>query len=187
MNFLFAQLNIDSACVIGASSGGRLAIDFALDYQKKVSSLVLVGAVVGGFSYTNHFYTRGGYLPSDLSDTQQRLLYHASYDPYEIYYENTNAKKKAIELVMSNPRKLDHTHDNSNRSQTTPSYLRLNEIKVPVLILTGEYDIPDVQAHAGVINAGVSNSKRIIIPKSGHLIPLEQPDLFNQIVDDFLK
>ena len=88
---------------------------------------------------------------------------------------------------MNNPRKIDHTHANSNRSQTTPSYLRLNEIKIPVLILTGEYDIPDVQAHAGVINAGVSNSTRIIIPKSGHLIPLEQPDLFNQTVDDFLK
>ena len=184
---LFTQLKIDSACLIGASSGGRLAIDFALSYPKRVTSLVLVGAVVGGFSYTNHFYTRGGHLPSDINDDRQRLLYYASDDPYEIYYENTAAKKKAIELVMNNPRKIDHTHSTAKTSQTTPSYLRLNEIKVPVLILTGEYDIPDVQAHAGVINAGISGSKRIIIANSGHLIPFEQPDLFNEAVDIFLK
>ncbi|MCX6223167.1 MAG: alpha/beta hydrolase, partial [Bacteroidia bacterium] len=55
------------------------------------------------------------------------------------------------------------------------------------LILVGEFDIPDVHAHSGAINAGIKGSARIIIPKSGHLIPIEQPALFNEAVNDFLK
>ena len=62
----------------------------------------------------------------------------------------------------------------------------LSEIKVPTLILVGEYDIPDVHAHAGAINAGIQNSKREIIPRSGHLIPIEQPGLFIKSVLNFL-
>jgi len=63
----------------------------------------------------------------------------------------------------------------------------LSEIKVPALVLVGEYDIPDVHAHAGVIEFGIPDAKREIILKSGHLIPLEQPEAFNESVLRFLK
>jgi pimeloyl-ACP methyl ester carboxylesterase len=185
LNTLFTQLKIDRACLIGASSGGRLAIDFTLMYPQKASSMILVGAVVGGFSFTKHFNTRGGHLPSDLKDNQKESLYYASDDPYEIYHENKAAKNKIIELVKNNPIRIYGSQIIA--SQKTPAYKRLNEINIPVLILCGEFDIPDVHAHAGAINAGISNSRRIVIPKAGHLIPMEQPDLFNETVASFLK
>lgn len=185
LNTLFTQLKIDRACLIGASSGGRLAIDFTLMYPQKASSMILVGAVVGGFSFTKHFNTRGGHLPSDLKDNQKESLYYASDDPYEIYHENKAAKNKIIELVKNNPIRIYGSQIIA--SQKTPAYKRLNEINIPVLILCGEFDIPDVHAHAGAINAGISNSRRIVIPKAGHLIPMEQPDLFNETVANFLK
>ena len=62
LNRLFIQLNIDKAIIFGMSSGGRLAIDFALTYPEKVEGLVLVGAVVSGFGYTSHMQTRGGHF-----------------------------------------------------------------------------------------------------------------------------
>ena len=54
-------------------------------------------------------------------------------------------------------------------------------------MLVGEFDIPDVHAHAGAIEAGISGAKREIIYNSGHLIPIEQPDAFNSAVEQFLK
>jgi hypothetical protein len=68
-----------------------------------------------------------------------------------------------------------------------PAARFLSEIKVPTLVLVGEYDIPDVHSHAGVIQFGIPNAKRKIILKSGHLIPLEQPEAFNASVMKFLK
>jgi tetratricopeptide (TPR) repeat protein len=58
---------------------------------------------------------------------------------------------------------------------------------MPVLILVGEFDIPDVHAHSGAIQAGIPNAKREIIFNSGHLIPLEQPEAFNSTVLKFLN
>lgn len=185
LNTLFTQLKIDKACLIGASSGGRLAIDFALSNPQKVSSMILVGAVVGGFSFTRHFNTRGGHLPPDLKDEQKESLYYASEDPYEIHCENKAARNKTIELVKNNPKRIYGSQIIA--SQKIPAYKRLNEINIPVLILCGEFDIPDVHAHAGAINAGIPDSRRVIIQKAGHLIPLEQPDLFNEAVANFLK
>lgn len=184
LNRVFIQLNIDKAIVFGMSSGGRLAIDFALTYPEKVDGLVLVGAVVSGFGYTSHMHTRGGkYDPRKYTDPVRVHEYYIMEDPYEIYSENTVAKERVMKLLPGLARE--------NRVPTQPAakvaVRSLSEIKVPALILVGEFDIPDVHAHAGAINAGIANSKREIIPRSGHLIPIEQPALFNEAIMDFLN
>ncbi len=182
---LFTQLRVDRASLIAMSSGGRLAIDFTLQYPDKVSSLILVGAVVGGFPYTQHFYNRGGHLPAGLKTDDERTHYYVVEDPYEIYRANKAATEKAVQLVKNNPRKGHGSA--SDRPPGKHPYQRLDEIKVPALILVGEFDIPDVHAHAGAIQAGIADSKRDIIPKAGHLIPLEQPALFNDAVEKFFE
>jgi 3-oxoadipate enol-lactonase len=184
LNDLYTQLQVDRASLIAMSSGGRLAIDFTLRFPEKVSSLILVGAVVGGFPYTQHFYSRGSHLPADLKTTEERALYYAKDDPYEIFRENVAAEEKVVQLVKNNPRRGHGSAVGPRPAK--PAYLRLNEIKVPALILVGEFDIPDVHAHAGAIQAGIANSKRDIIPNSGHLIPIEQPERCNEIVAKFL-
>jgi pimeloyl-ACP methyl ester carboxylesterase len=184
LNQLFIQLKIDEAIIFGMSSGGRLSIDFILTYPEKVSGLVLVGAVVSGFGYTSHMNTRGGHFdPQKMTDPVKVNEYFIKDDPYEIYSENTAAKEKVMKLLPFFARQ------NSVPTQpaTKVAVRSLSEIKVPALILVGEYDIPDVHAHAGVINAGIANSKREIIPRSGHLIPIEQPALFNEAIIAFLN
>ncbi|MFC2134598.1 alpha/beta fold hydrolase [Bacteroidota bacterium] len=182
LNSIFNYFKIENACLVAMSSGGRLAINFTLKYPEKVNSLVLVGAVVGGFSYTKHFLTRGGHLSADLSGQEERRAYYASDDPYEIYSENVSAKEKVSKLIKDFPHKEGYHYTRSK-----PALQRLNEIKIATLILVGEFDIPDVHAHAGAITAGIPNSIRDIIPKAGHLIPIEKPDLFNQRVNNFLN
>jgi 3-oxoadipate enol-lactonase len=185
LNQVFIQLKIEKAIIFGMSSGGRLAIDFTLKYPEKVSGLVLVGAVVGGFGYTSNMTTRGGhYNPGSLnSDPAKIIKYFIMDDPYEIYSGNTRAKEKVMKLLPF----LGRDNIVPTRPADRVAVKFLSEIKAPTLILAGEYDIPDVHAHAGVINAGIPNSKREIIPKSGHLIPIEQPALFNEAVMNFLE
>jgi tetratricopeptide (TPR) repeat protein len=67
-----------------------------------------------------------------------------------------------------------------------PALPNLKEIKVPALIVVGEYDIPDCHAIAGAMEAGIAGSQRVIINKAGHIVPLEQPAIFNDIVLTFL-
>jgi 3-oxoadipate enol-lactonase len=184
LNQVFIQLKVDKAIVFGMSSGGGLAINFALTFPEKVKGLVLVGSVVSGFGYTSHMTTRGGHMnPAEMSDPIKLEKYFVMDDPYEIYSGNTKAKEKVMTLLPYFGR--------DNKVPTKPpekvAVKCLSEIKVPTLILVGEHDIPDVHAHAGAINAGIQNSKREIIPNSGHLIPIEQPTLFNEAVMNYLN
>jgi 3-oxoadipate enol-lactonase len=183
---LFDQLNIERASLAAMSSGGRMAVDFTLQYPAKVGSLILVGAVVGGFPYTKHAMTRGGHQPADLKGMEQIRAWIVADDPYEIYAGNAAAKEKVKALVRKYPHREGPRLPEA-ASTAKPSYLRLGEIQVPTLILVGEFDTPDNHANAGALNAGIANSKRDVIFKSGHLIPIEQPALFNEAVMTFLK
>jgi pimeloyl-ACP methyl ester carboxylesterase len=47
---LLDYLNIETAHVLGLSLGGSIAINFTLEYPQMVSSLILVGTILDGFS-----------------------------------------------------------------------------------------------------------------------------------------
>ena len=189
LNKLFTQLKIDEAIVLGMSAGGSIAINFALEYPEKVEALVLAGAVVSGYGYSEHFLTRGGHIKSllDYMDPEKFIKYFGLEDPYEIYPPNIKAKEKFYDLLKANHKNVQGALAYFVKPPKKQSYKFLNEIKVPTLILVGEYDIPDVHSHAGVIEAGIPNAKREIISNSGHLIPLEQPEAFNVSVIKFLN
>jgi len=189
LNQLFSQLSINDAIVFGMSAGGGLAIDFALKYPEKVKALILVGAVVSGYGYSNHFLTRGGHISSlaDYLDPPKFIKYFGWDDPYEIYPENREAKKKFLRLLEANPQNVIGALGNFAQPPDRPALQFLSEIKARTLILVGEFDMPDVHAHSGAIEAGIPNTKREIIFKSGHLIPLEKPETFNASVLKFLN
>lgn len=68
-----------------------------------------------------------------------------------------------------------------------PAIGRLTEIPVPNLIIIGEEDIADNHAVSGVFQIGVKGSKRVALPNAGHLANLEQPEIFNPLVSEFIK
>lgn len=189
LNQLFIQLKIDKAIVFGMSAGGSLAINFTLKYPGKVKALVLVGAVVYGYGYSSHMLSRGGRISSLASylEPEKFIKYFGWEDPYEIYPENIKAKEKFLMLLEANPQNVKGALDYHAKPPDRVAVRFLHEIKVPALVLVGEYDIPDVHAHSGVIESGIPNAKRKIISKSGHLIPLEQPEAFNASVLIFLN
>ncbi len=186
---VFMQLHIEKAILLGMSGGGALAIDFTLKYPEKVSALVLAGAVVSGYTYSGHFLTRGGHIKSlaDYRDPEKFIQYFGWDDPYEIYPENKEAKKRFFKLLKGNPQNVTGALGYYSKPPERPALPYLSEVKVPALILMGEFDIPEVHAHSGAIEAGIPNAKRVIISQSGHLIPFEQPKAFNAAVFKFLN
>ena len=184
---LFQKLNIEKAILFGMSSGGGCVIDFTLKYPENVKSIILVGAVVGGYGYTSHMTYRGGHLnsPSDMSDPEKAARYFVWEDPYEIYSENKAAKQKVAEILKRNIHRPFNPQYYKPPERIAARFL--NEIKVPALVMVGEYDIPDVHSHAGVIHFGIPGARREIILNSGHLIPVEQPGEFNRAAFRFLR
>jgi hypothetical protein len=96
-------------------------------------------------------------------------------DPYEIFGPNPATRTRMREALKAHPANLRYAGAFEIRYKT-PAIERLSEVRVPTLLLVGEGDIPDVQAHAGAIQAGIWGSGREIVAGAGHLIPLEKPE-----------
>jgi 3-oxoadipate enol-lactonase len=181
---LLRQRKVTHAILVGSSHGGELSIDFTLQYPALVRQLVLVGAVVSGLPYTDHFLNRGiaNSRPFDKGDVPGGLSNWAK-DKYLLAHGHDAAKKRLLDLLTANPQDMTH----SDYARPTQAALpRLKEIRVPTLILTGDADIPDVHAHAGAIEAGIPGSKRVILPETGHLMYLEKPEEFSRAVINFI-
>jgi 3-oxoadipate enol-lactonase len=182
---LLRQRKVSHTVLVGSSHGGELSIDFTLQYPGIVQQLVVVGAVVGGFPYSDHFLNRGmnNSRPFEKNDVATGLTNWAK-DKYLLAPGHDAAQKHLFALLTANPQ--DMTHSDYARP-TGPAIGRLHEIHVPTLILVGDADIPDVHAHAGAIEAGIPGSKRVVISDAGHLMYMEHPAEFSRKVISFIQ
>ncbi|MGZ6162318.1 MAG: proline iminopeptidase-family hydrolase [Myxococcaceae bacterium] len=63
---------------------------------------------------------------------------------------------------------------------------RLPEIKVATLILVGDHDESD-PAMSREMNTRIAGSKLVVLPNSGHMTFVDQPDLFVKAITDFVR
>ncbi|MDQ6661367.1 MAG: alpha/beta hydrolase, partial [Chloroflexota bacterium] len=67
-----------------------------------------------------------------------------------------------------------------------PANTRLAEIRVPTLLIVGDYDIPDKQRIVEYLATEIPHAQKVVIPGVAHMVNMEKPDEFNRIVLDFL-
>lgn len=180
-------LKIDRAVLIGCDSGSLLAVDFALAHPERVSGLVLVGPVVSGLPFSEHFLNRAieNFKPLQTHGVEG-LIDAWVRDPYQIDPANTRARQRLRELLKSTLSPLTTPFPES-RHPDRPAAGRLGEIHVPTLIVVGASDIADIHAQAGALEAGIPGARRVVLPGAGHLVFLEKPELFNEAVLAFLR
>lgn len=187
LNQIFIQRKISTASVVGCSAGSQLSLDFAVQYPDKVKELVLIGPVVRGLNMTRHFYTRGGrFNPSEYSDLSKLGRFFCLEDPYEVGPAHSEIRQKMLEWITEYPNNLEFVKRNRLASvPEVPTIKRLPEVTCPVLLILGEYDMPDVHAHSGAIAAGVQNARREILSGAGHLAHIEEPEAVNKLILEF--
>jgi pimeloyl-ACP methyl ester carboxylesterase len=61
---------------------------------------------------------------------------------------------------------------------------KVRKISAPTLVIVGDDDYISVE-HAQEFSRAVENGQLAVVPGASHLVPLEKPDLFNQLVLDF--
>jgi pimeloyl-ACP methyl ester carboxylesterase len=136
---------LEHAVLVGSSSGGGLAIDFTLQHPAAVDRLVLAGPAVSGLAYSQYFNERGAALSQKLG---QGDIDGALRDSWAFAPGHDAARKEAVGLLTTNPQDMNHSDSARPAPQGMPL---LPSIKVPTLILVGEYDIADNQGQAGAL------------------------------------
>lgn len=192
---LLQQLDVPRAALLGCSLSGEVVLDFALEHPERVTALILVSTVPGGFEMQGEppaqlFEMMSAIEQGDLaraSELQNRLWIDGPFrQPEQV---NPLVRQRAAEMnriALANGTWFKAEMQPAN-PLSPPAIQRLNEIRVPTLIIAGGLDHPEVLRAAEVMMAAIPQAEKIIIPDGAHLPNMEQPALFNQIVLDFLR
>ena len=59
-------------------------------------------------------------------------------------------------------------------------------MRAPTLVIAGDLDLPEKPQLAAQLASGIPGARQHIIAGAAHMVSMEQPDEFNQVVLDFL-
>lgn len=187
------HVEASSAHVIGQSRGGVIALDLALEAPERVDSLI---SVAGGI---------GGYVP-ELPDS----VAAPPWDELERAWEARDWERLAeLETQVwvdgwGQPatrvdRRLRETvrawilaSYEADKAEGKPQPLdppaaeRLEDLSVPLLVLIGTVDEPGGVLAERHLAASVAGARQIEFPGVAHMIQLEEPERFNEVVLEFV-
>jgi pimeloyl-ACP methyl ester carboxylesterase len=186
------HLGLAQAHVIGLSMGGYATLHFGLLYPERALSLT-----VGGAGYGSGGSDRAGFH----RDTDHVIGQFEAGGMARVAEFYTRGPTR-VQFMVKDPVGWQEFHDrfaggsarghaNTMRGvqRRRPSIFelesRLERLTVPTLIMTGDEDEPCLEP-ALFMKRKISTAGLVVLPNSGHAINLEEPDLFNRAVLDFL-
>jgi proline iminopeptidase len=186
------HLKIEHAHLIGLSMGGYTALQVALNYPGRVRSLVLAGAGSGSERwYTREFHQRSRDLadqfeqegPAAVAQTYGRS---PSRIPFELKDRRGFAEfaKQLAEHDAQGSARMSRAFQGA-RPSLYDFEADIRKLPVPALIVVGDEDERCIEPGLFLKDA-IPASGLVVFPKTGHAVNLEEPDLFNRVVSDFL-
>lgn len=189
---LLKKLRIDRAVLIGASLGGRVALELAVSQPDLVTGLVLVGAVLPGHDWSGAFRA----FAAEENDALEKGDIEAAVDvnlrtwvdgrrPREEVDQKVREligvmQRRAFELQLA-------AGDEAEEELLEPRLeSRLGTIQQPALVLVGEKDLSDIHKIAMRLRRELPNAQHSVIARAAHVASLERPIEFNELVLWFL-
>ena len=185
---LLASLGIQKEVVLlGLSMGGYVCFEFVRRYQDMLRGLILVGTQPAGDSDASR---QARYETAEFVRREGSAALAEKLIPRFLGKTTLANKPEVVEtvrtLIQSNsPEAITQAcYGLASRRDSTPL---LPEIKTPTLIVSGSEDglIPSAQAQT--MQREIRHSQLVVVERCGHLINLEQPDVLNPVVTNFLK
>jgi pimeloyl-ACP methyl ester carboxylesterase len=157
---LLDRLQIDRVDVVGWSDGGIIGLDLAIHHPNRIRRLVAISAN----------YDVKGLLQTPIADTEIPRV--------PLRYK----------LLARDPARWPALYRKViTMWQTQPHYALtdLENVKVPTLIMAGEFDIIKHE-HINQLCKAISGSQKTIIEGATHRLLVEKPDIVNSHILRFL-
>jgi pimeloyl-ACP methyl ester carboxylesterase len=185
---LLNHFEVERAHIVGWSFGSGIAFDFATAFPERTLSIVSIGPWVRGYSspLVQSFSKAMGQLSIELSengpevgvDAWMRLIFPTTIRDLSAGEEFAKVAADYSWWAFMNP--------NEARPLIPSAAERLNDIAVPTLIITAEYDLAVCQEAGSYLRASIKGSELIVIADSGHLMAIEKPAELNLHLSAFL-
>ena len=186
------HLGVRSAGVVGQSRGAMIALDLALDRPDRVDALVSVAGGIGGYEPE-----LAGGTPRPPWDELERLWEQKQWQALadletQVWVDGWGQTRDRVDReVRRRVRGWILTGYEAGNTEgrpvpmTPPAVERLDELQVPTLVLVGAADEPGAVA-AGRKLGTAPNAQLVEFENVAHMIQLEKPDRFAEVVLEFL-
>ena len=177
-------LGIGRTILVGASFGGRVALDLAASQPDRVIRLVLADAGLPDHAWSEEIRAFGA---AEDEAIEAGDLDRATEVNVDFWVPSApEPVRAAIREQQRNAFTLQVGREDEEVLLTDDLLSRLATIDVPTLVLVGEHDYADFHALADRLEAELPNAQRTTIPGAGHLPSLEQPEAFDAAVLPFV-
>jgi 3-oxoadipate enol-lactonase len=191
------RLDLAPAALVGASFGGRIALDLALTYPERVSALVLLAPALGGWVESEAL---------ELLDAEENRLLDAG--------DLDRAVELNVRAWVDGPGRGPDVVDPAVRARVgemqrrafetnvaayerepppgpvawpePPAADRLADVRVPTLVVVGDRDFDDFRAIADRLVAEVPDARLTVLEDAAHMLALERSAEVRQLIDEFL-
>jgi pimeloyl-ACP methyl ester carboxylesterase len=187
---LLTALGISEATLVGLSMGGQISIDFALAHPEMTRALVLVGSGMSGFpfdspelqeyvdSLTTAFETG---FPDAIEVFTRYWCDGPKREPSQV---DPAVRGKVLTMLEGSEERWRYWQ--LAEQLDPPAFGRLGAIDVPTLVIVGSIDMPDIFKIADLIVEQVPGARKVVIPDVAHMVNMEKPEEFNDLVLDYL-
>ncbi len=184
---LLDELNVEKAVICGLSMGGYVAFEFMQLFPARVLGLVLAGTRApadneeekAGREQQVQTMLRAGMVPISIATLPKLLA------PRTLAEKPDVVKRVRTMITSSDPKgaaaaqrgmaaRRDYTDD-------------LAKIDVPTLVIVGREDSIRPIADAEFMHQGIRNSRLEIIEDAAHMTNMEQGEVFDRVLIEFLE
>jgi len=187
------HLEIEHAHIIGLSMGGYTTLQVALNHPQRVRSMVLAGTGSGSERwFTEQFHKHSRELSAQFKrEGSASVAKSYGNGPSRVPFAIKDARGFAEFSRMLSE------HDAQGSANTSygfqggrPSLYDfesdIRKLTTPALIVVGDEDERCIEPSL-FLKTTLTASGLVMFPKTGHVVNLEEPDLFNLVVGDFLS
>ena len=185
------NLKIEKAHIVGLSMGGFATLHLGINAQDRVLSLVIAGCGYGAIPVDKTSFNKEADF-SNISLDSAKIILNEGMDkfgseyalgPSRVQFQNKDPKGWQLfndQLVKHDP--VGSANTLLGVQNKRPNLYTLEEeirgITCPTLIINGDED--DMCLEVGLyLKRTIKTAGLLIVPKTGHTINLEEPDLFN--------
>jgi pimeloyl-ACP methyl ester carboxylesterase len=184
-------LGIERAHVVGLSMGAFATLHFGFAYPGRALSLTVAGGGSGAHPASYRAFQEDSRRNAELMRREGMAKFAATYGP----------GPARVQLQRKDPRGFAEfirhlaEHSAAGSANTMQGYqgrrpslyeltAQMQKLELPVLIMTGDEDEPCLEASL-LMKRAIARAGLAVFPRSGHVINLEEPALFNRLLEDF--
>ncbi|MBS7333937.1 MAG: alpha/beta hydrolase [Weeksellaceae bacterium] len=179
------HLKIDKSHFVGVSLGTIIIRQIAEDYPERVTSMVMGGAVM-------KMNFRGQILMKIGNIFKNVFPYLFLYKIFAFAIMPKNAHKESRNLFINEAKKLyqkEFLKWFKLTSDVNPllKWFRQVEINIPTFYIMGEEDYMFLPTIQKLVQQHYQSAQLYVVENSGHVVNVDQPQIFNEKVIEFIK